>query len=106
MPWRRLSSVVMRSVKSLNGWGSAQNRFIHGAPNLRRHRGLWAEDSEQAAEVKRLKRELARVTEERNILKKAAVGSIGHCNTYSFNMYGSELPNETNVFSRRAGPCI
>jgi len=33
---------------------------------------LRAEDSEQAAEVKRLKRELARVTEERNILKKAA----------------------------------
>ncbi len=30
-----------------------------------------AEGAEQAAEIKRLKRELARVTEERNILKKA-----------------------------------
>ena len=30
-----------------------------------------AERLEQAAEIKRLKRELARVTEERNILKKA-----------------------------------
>lgn len=30
-----------------------------------------AEGSEQAAEIKHLKRELARVTEERNILKKA-----------------------------------
>jgi transposase len=30
-----------------------------------------AEGSEQATEIKRLNRELARVTEERNILKKA-----------------------------------
>jgi len=57
-------------------------------------------------EIAKLKAELRRVTEERDILKKAAVGSIGLCNTYSFTMYGIELPNETNVFSRRAGPCI
>jgi transposase-like protein len=49
MLWRKLLSVVTRSAKS---------------PRLR------AEGSEQAAEIKRLKRELARVTEERNILKK------------------------------------
>ena len=66
---------------------------------------LQAEDSEQTAEVNRLKHELLTVTEERNISKKAAVGSIGHGNTYSFNVYGSDLPNETNVFSRRAEPC-
>ena len=33
--------------------------------------GVRTETSEQAVEIKRLKRELARVTEERNILKKA-----------------------------------
>ena len=60
----------------------------------------------QQDELRQLKAQLRRVTEERDILKEAAVGSIGHCNTYSFNMYGSELLNETNVFSRRAGPCI
>ena len=62
--------------------------------------------SDDQAEIRRLKTELKRTTEERDLLKKAAVGSIGHCNTYSFNLYGSELLNETNVFSRRAGPCI
>jgi hypothetical protein len=41
-----------------------------------------------------------------SLAKYFAAGSIGHCNTYSFNLYGSELLNETNVFSRRAGPCI
>ena len=48
------------STKSLYTWRAQFTK----APRLR------AEDSEQAAEVKRLKRELARVTEERNILKK------------------------------------
>lgn len=37
--------------------------------------------AEPAAELARLKRELARVTEERDILKKAAVGSSDQCNT-------------------------
>ena len=65
-----------------------------------------ADKADLTVENARLKADLKRMTEERDILKKAAVGSIGHCNTYSFNMYGSELLNETNVFSRRAGPCI
>lgn len=49
------------STKSLYTW-KAQFGM---SPRVR------AETSEQAAEIKRLKRELARVTEERNILKKA-----------------------------------
>ena len=36
---------------------------------------------ERTTEIARLKRELARVTEERDILKKAAVGSSGACNS-------------------------
>ena len=38
------------------------------------------ETTEQAAEIRRLKKELARVSEERDILKKATVHSIGHRN--------------------------
>ena len=34
----------------------------------------------ESAQVRRLKAELKRVTEERDILKKAAVGSTGRCN--------------------------
>ena len=49
------------STKSLYAWRS---QFAK-SPRIR------AEISEQAAEIKRLKRELERVTEERNILKKA-----------------------------------
>ena len=49
------------STKSLYAWKS---QFAK-SPRVR------AETSEQAAEIKRLKRELAWVTEERNILKKA-----------------------------------
>jgi transposase len=36
--------------------------------------------NDQQAEVRRLKAELKRVTEERDILKKAAVDSTGQCN--------------------------
>jgi transposase len=36
---------------------------------------------DQQGEIRRLKSELKRVTEERDILKKAAVGSIDRCNT-------------------------
>ena len=38
------------------------------------------EVAEQSAEIRRLKKELARVTEERDILKKATVHSIGDRN--------------------------
>ena len=36
----------------------------------------------QADEIRRLKRDLARVTEERDILKKATVGSTGQRNIF------------------------
>jgi transposase len=39
-----------------------------------------ASDVDNEAENRRLKHELARMTEERDILKKAAVGSTGQCN--------------------------
>ena len=57
-----VSEVAVRlgiSTKSLYTWKTQFSK----SPRLR------AEGSEQAAEIKRLKRELARVTEERNILK-------------------------------------
>lgn len=49
------------STKSLYSWKAQFSK----SPRVR------AEGLDQAAEIKRLKRELARVTEERNILKKA-----------------------------------
>ena len=55
------------STKSLYTWKAQFSK----SPRLR------AEGSEQAAEIKRLKRELARVTEARNILKKATVAPTG-----------------------------
>ena len=38
------------------------------------------QEDEQQAELRRLRAELKRVTEERDILKKAAVSSTGECN--------------------------
>ena len=40
------------------------------------------ETQSQQAELRELKAELKRVTEERDILKKAAVSSTGRCNTF------------------------
>ena len=39
--------------------------------------------TEQQREIRDLKAQLKRTEEERDILKKAAVDSIGHCNMYS-----------------------
>ena len=51
-------------------------------------------DQDQAARIKRLESELRRVTEERDILKKAAVSSTGQCNTICINhqevLYGKD----------------
>ena len=43
---------------------------------------------DQSAEIRRLKQELARVTEERDILKKATVGSTGQRNMFYFMRHG------------------
>jgi len=40
------------------------------------------QEDEQQAELRRLRAELKRVTEERDILKKAAVSSTGQCNYF------------------------
>jgi transposase len=51
------------STKSLYYW-----RKVYGTPKLERKK-----DAVQSSEIRRLKAELARVTEERDILKKATV---------------------------------
>ena len=60
------------SVHSLYGW-----RRQHGQGEVGRR-----VEQDQNAEVRRLKAELRRVTEERDILKKAAALSTGHCNAW------------------------
>jgi transposase len=61
------------STKSLHAW---RWQFAK-SPRVR------AETSEQAAEIKRLKRELGRVTEERNILKEASACFAYPCRAVS-----------------------
>ena len=46
------------------------------------------EQSDAQAEIRRLQKELKRVTDERDILKKAAVDSICQCNTLSIISFG------------------
>jgi len=44
--------------------------------------------SEESDEIRRLKKELKRVTDERDLLKKAAVDSIDQRNTLFHNLFG------------------
>ncbi|QPG04604.1 transposase [Salinimonas marina] len=60
------------STKSLYGWMKAFSK-----PTKQRK-----EDEDLRAEVARLKRELKRAQQERDILKEAAVDSSDHCNTF------------------------
>ncbi|RNC65094.1 hypothetical protein DC095_033310, partial [Streptomyces xinghaiensis] len=52
----------------------------------KKYASVVAKGGDQSDEIRQLKRELARVTEERDILKKAAVGSIGQRNMITVKM--------------------
>jgi len=60
----------------------------------------------ESEEMRRLKRENKRLEEELAFLKKAAVGSIGHCNRYPQRLICSEYPNEANLYARRTRSCF
>ena len=62
--------------------------------------------SQESDEIRRLKKDLKRVTDERDLLKKAAVDSIGHCNRYSKIPNCRGLMNETDIYARRARYCL
>ena len=64
--------------------GIPRNRLYKWQKDVAAHGGAFPGSGRQAqpaAELARLKRELTRVTEERDILKKAAVSSSGVCNS-------------------------
>ena len=62
--------------------------------------------TDDQAEIRRLKKELKRTTEERDLLEKAAVDSIGHCKRYSKILNCRGLTNEANIYSRRMKYCF
>jgi len=78
------------TYKSLHDWikkygdSSAQHQSINERQN----------------EIPRLKAELRRVTEERDILKEAAVDSIVHCNRYSKMLNYRGLTDEAEIYAR------
>ncbi len=62
--------------------------------------------TELEAEIKRLKAENRRVTEERNILKEAAVDSIGQRNNHMKILFCGGLLNEAYIYSTRKRICF
>ena len=64
------------------------------------------EQSDAQTEIRRLQKELKRVTDERDILKKAAVDSIGQRNSYVKTWGCGGFLNETNIYSRGKSLCF
>lgn len=64
------------------------------------------EQSDAQAEIRRLQKELKRVTDERDILKKAAVDSIGQRNSHVKTCSCGGLLNETNIYSKGKNICF
>ena len=62
--------------------------------------------SDAQAEIRRLQKELKRVTDERDILKKATVDSIGQRNSYVKTWGCGGFLNETNIYSRGKSLCF
>ncbi|RZA78766.1 hypothetical protein EVY18_21175, partial [Citrobacter freundii] len=62
--------------------------------------------SDVQAEIRRLQKELKRVTDERDILKKATVDSIGQRNSYVKTWGCGGFLNETNIYSRGKSLCF
>ncbi|WP_425536100.1 transposase, partial [Enterobacter cloacae] len=59
------------------------------------------EQSDAQAEIRRLQKELKRVTDERDILKKAAVDSIGQRNNHVKTCGCGGSFDETYIYSKR-----
>lgn len=64
------------------------------------------EQSDAQAEIRRLQKELKRVTDERDILKKAVVDSIDQRNSYVKTWGCRGFLNETNIYSRGKSLCF
>ncbi|MCU3195563.1 hypothetical protein N8T27_25985, partial [Enterobacter hormaechei subsp. hoffmannii] len=64
------------------------------------------EQSDAQAEIRRLQKELKRVTDERDILKKAAVDSIGQRNSHVKTCSCGGLLNETDIYSKGKNICF
>ena len=72
----------------------------YSQPDVQQH------ESSQQAEIRRLKAELRRVTDERDILKKAAVDSIDQRNNHVKACRCGGLLNETNIYSKGKSVCF
>ena len=57
-------------------------------------------------EIRDLRAQVKRLQMEKDILKKATVGSIGHCNSYPNRLICSGDQNEANIFTSRERPCF
>lgn len=64
-------------------------------------RGSGRKPVDQSDELTRLRKELEKVTEECDILKKAAVHSTEQCNTYTELLICMRTVYETYIYSRR-----
>ena len=73
----------------------------YGKPADQQH-----EESALQAEIRRLKAELRQVTEERNILKEAAVDSIDQRNNHVKACRCGGLLNEANIYSKGKSVCF
>ena len=61
---------------------------------------------DERTELKSLRKEVKTLRVEKEILKKASVGSIGHCNSYPNRLICSGDQNEANIFTSRERPCF
>jgi transposase len=75
---REVAGRLSLSVKTLGAWVVAERKGT-----LTKVGETQKPQSELEAELARVKRELATVTMERDILKKATTGSTGGCNTHA-----------------------
>jgi len=64
------------------------------------------EQSDAQAGIRRLQKELKRVTDERDILKKAAVDSIGQRNSHVKTWGCGGFLNETDIYSKGKSICF
>ena len=61
---------------------------------------------EAKSEILKLRAQLKRTEEERDILKKAAVDSIDQCNNHVKAYHCGGLLNETNIYSKGKSVCF
>ena len=92
--------------KAAEALGVAANILYRWKDNAEKHKAGITLSEDERTELKSLRQEVKTLRVEKEILKKASVDSIGHCNRCIKILICRGLLDETHIYRRRTRLCF